>query len=67
MCDQQEMYVVKRNGAKQEISFDKIQLSNRHKSGIAVRFPRITRWRKDKDVLEADTLENAFNLINNNS
>ena len=50
-----------------EISFDKIQLSNRHKSGIAVRFPRISRWRKDKNVLEADTLENAFNLINDKS
>ena len=31
-----------------EISFEKIQISKRHKSGIAVRFPRITKWRKDK-------------------
>jgi len=33
-----------------EISFEKIQTSKRHKSGIAVRFPRITKWRKDKNM-----------------
>lgn len=41
-----------------EIAFEGIQLSKRHKSGIALRFPRITRWRKDKSYEECDTLEN---------
>ncbi len=41
-----------------EIGFEGINLSPRHKSGIAVRFPRILNWRKDKKVEEADTLEN---------
>ena len=46
-----------------EISFENIQVSNRHKSGIAVRFPRITKWRKDKNSNDADTLESAFKLM----
>ena len=46
-----------------EISFENIQISNRHKSGIAVRFPRITKWRKDKPINEADSLENAYKLM----
>jgi len=46
-----------------EISFENIQISNRHKSGIAVRFPRITKWRKDKNLNDVDTLENAYKLI----
>ena len=46
-----------------EISFENIQRSKRHKSGIAVRFPRITKWRKDKFIQDADTLENAQKLI----
>ena len=46
-----------------EISFDKIQISKRHKSGIAVRFPRITKWRKDKKINDADSLENAYELM----
>jgi DNA ligase-1 len=41
-----------------EIAFEGIQLSTRHKSGVAVRFPRIARWRRDKPAAEADTLEN---------
>lgn len=41
-----------------EIAFEGIQLSNRHKSGVALRFPRIMRWRTDKPIEEADTLEN---------
>lgn len=41
-----------------EIAFEGIQKSNRHKSGVALRFPRIARWRKDKPYEEADTLEN---------
>ena len=50
-----------RNGI--EISFEKIQISKRHKSGIAVRFPRITKWRKDKKINDADSLENAYELM----
>ena len=46
-----------------EISFEKIQISKRHKSGIAVRFPRITKWRKDKKIYDADSLENAYELM----
>ena len=48
-----------------EISFENIQTSKRHKSGIAVRFPRITKWRKDKLIKDADTLENAEKLMLN--
>ena len=40
-----------------EIGFEGIQESSRHKSGIALRFPRILRWREDKPAAEADTLE----------
>ena len=39
-----------------ELAFEGLQLSNRHKSGVAVRFPRILRWRTDKVAAEADTL-----------
>lgn len=39
-----------------ELGFEGIALSKRHKSGIAVRFPRMLRWRQDKTVEEADTL-----------
>jgi ATP-dependent DNA ligase len=39
-----------------ELAFEAIQASSRHKSGIAVRFPRILRWRTDKPASEADTL-----------
>ncbi len=46
-----------------EISFEKIQISKRHKSGIAVRFPRITKWRKDKKIDDADSLDNAYELM----
>ncbi len=47
-----------------EIGFEGIAASKRHKSGIAVRFPRILRWREDKPVAEADTLGNAIALLN---
>lgn len=46
-----------------ELGFEAIQRSNRHKSGIAVRFPRMLRWRIDKPVDEADTLETLTSLI----
>lgn len=46
-----------------EIGFEGIAQSNRHKSGISVRFPRILRWRKDKPAQEADTLAAAFKLL----
>jgi len=46
-----------------EIGFEGINKSTRHKSGIAVRFPRMLRWRKDKPVSEADTLENLKGIL----
>jgi DNA ligase-1 len=46
-----------------EIGFEGIQRSNRHKSGVAVRFPRMLRWRKDKQVHEADTLAQLKQLL----
>ncbi|MGZ6298831.1 MAG: cisplatin damage response ATP-dependent DNA ligase, partial [Parachlamydiaceae bacterium] len=39
-----------------EIAFEGIQISKRHKSGVALRFPRIARWRRDKPCNEADSL-----------
>lgn len=46
-----------------EIAFEGIARSKRHKSGLAVRFPRILRWRTDKPAAEADALEQAYGLI----
>ena len=46
-----------------ELGFEAIQRSPRHKSGIAVRFPRMLRWRVDKPVEEADTLETLSALL----
>ncbi len=46
-----------------EIAFEGIQLSKRHKSGVAVRFPRIQRWRRDKNPQDADTIETLRALI----
>ena len=40
-----------------ELGFEGLAESKRHRSGIAVRFPRMLRWRRDKPVSEADTLE----------
>jgi len=40
-----------------EIAFEGIQVSKRHKSGVALRFPRIVRWRQDKPYTECDTLD----------
>lgn len=46
-----------------EIGFEGIQRSPRHKSGIAVRFPRMLRWRHDKPIEEADTLTALQSLL----
>jgi DNA ligase-1 len=46
-----------------ELHFEGLQPSTRHKSGLAVRFPRIARWRRDKKPTDADTLENLQALI----
>ena len=46
-----------------ELAFEGIQLSKRHKSGLAVRFPRISRWRQDKPASEADSLASARALL----
>ncbi|MGQ2965845.1 ATP-dependent DNA ligase [Methylophilus sp.] len=46
-----------------ELGFEGIALSGRHKSGIAVRFPRMLRWRQDKPVAEADTLQSLQALL----
>jgi DNA ligase 1 len=46
-----------------EIGFEGIQYSRRHKSGVAVRFPRILRWRQDKPVDEINTLDDLHELL----
>ncbi|MFT6972046.1 MAG: DNA ligase-1 [Roseivirga sp.] len=46
-----------------EIAFEGIQESPRHKSGVALRFPRINRWREDKPASEASTLEELKALL----
>ena len=46
-----------------ELAFEGVQRSGRHRSGLAVRFPRISRWRRDKPAAEADTLAAAMALI----
>jgi DNA ligase-1 len=45
-----------------EVTFDRVQPSNRHKSGYALRFPRIVRLRHDKTAAEIDTLETVRKL-----
>jgi len=45
-----------------EVTFDRVQPSNRHKSGYALRFPRIVRLRRDKTADEIDTLETVKQL-----
>jgi DNA ligase-1 len=46
-----------------EVAFDSIHSSKRHKSGLAMRFPRISRIRTDKPAAEADTIEGLKRLI----
>jgi DNA ligase-1 len=45
-----------------ELAFEAVQASTRHKSGLAVRFPRMNRWRHDKKPEEADTLDSLRSL-----
>jgi DNA ligase-1 len=47
-----------------ELGFEGIQASTRHKSGVAVRFPRILRWRTDKRPEDADTLDTLRATMN---
>jgi len=46
-----------------EIAFEGIAASNRHKSGVALRFPRINRWRKDKTANEINTLDDLKKML----
>lgn len=46
-----------------ELAFEVVQPSTRHKSGVAVRFPRIARWRRDKKPADADRLETLLKLL----
>jgi DNA ligase-1 len=46
-----------------ELAFEGIALSKRHKSGLAVRFPRILRWRRDKPASEADSVVTVRSLF----
>jgi DNA ligase-1 len=46
-----------------EIAFEGIAASARHKSGVALRFPRMNRWRKDKKADEINTLEDLKNML----
>jgi len=46
-----------------ELGFEAIARSTRHRSGVAVRFPRMLRWRKDKPASEADTLDGVLKLV----
>jgi|SRR6185437_16201520 len=46
-----------------EIAFEGIAASNRHKSGVALRFPRMSRWRKDKTVDEINTMDDLREML----
>jgi len=46
-----------------ELAFEGIQKSSRHKSGVALRFPRMKRWRHDKPKEEANTLEDLHIML----
>jgi DNA ligase-1 len=46
-----------------EVAFDAVQLSSRHKSGVAMRFPRLARIRTDKPAADADRLETLMALV----
>lgn len=46
-----------------ELAFEALQKSTRHKSGVAVRFPRISRWRDDKTIKDADSLQTIQEML----
>ena len=46
-----------------EVAFDSIHGSSRHKSGLAMRFPRVSRIRTDKPASEADTIASLLALV----
>ena len=46
-----------------ELAFEAIAASTRHKSGVALRFPRIKRWRRDLAAKDADTIESLEGLL----
>jgi DNA ligase-1 len=46
-----------------EIAFEGIAASNRHKSGVALRFPRMSKWRKDKKADEINTLDDLKQML----
>jgi DNA ligase-1 len=46
-----------------EVAFEGIQRSTRHRSGIAVRFPRLVRWRRDKRAEDADSIDTVRGLL----
>ena len=46
-----------------ELAFEGIAASNRHKSGVALRFPRMLRWRKDKPVTDINTLDDLKKML----
>jgi DNA ligase-1 len=46
-----------------ELHFEGVRESTRHRSGVAVRFPRIARWRRDKGPADADTLERVREML----
>ena len=46
-----------------EIAFEGIQASPRHKSGVALRFPRMLRWRQDKATQDANTLDDLMQML----
>ncbi|MEP6583273.1 MAG: ATP-dependent DNA ligase [Ginsengibacter sp.] len=47
-----------------EIAFEGIAASKRHKSGVALRFPRMSRWRKDKKIEDINTIEDLKAMLN---
>ena len=51
------------NGLVLEIAFEGLNRSSRHKSGVAMRFPRVARIRRDKPAREADRLETLEKLL----